>query len=290
MDTKELGDALLDLDPKKRDEWFALMRDPVFVPKYNYKTWDETRDHPERKMKAITQSKIVSVTDFATNPHNIFAAHEFLAMTDGATAIKFTVQFNLFGGSIFALSTERHRHLFNKIDDLSVFGCFCLTELGYGNNAVQMETTATYDPATKEFEIHSPSTLSQKYWISNGYKHANNSLVFAQTIVKGVNEGVNAFLVPIRDAKTHQPLKGLTITDMGHKMGLNGVDNAALTYNKVRIPREYMMNRYADVTPEGEFKSDVKLVPQRFFKVTERLLSGRICIAAMCIGAQKSCL
>ena len=48
---------------------------------------------------------------------------------------------------------------------------------------------------------------------------------------------------------------------MGVKMGLNGVDNAALKYKKVRVPREYMMNRYADVTPEGEFKSDVKLVP-----------------------------
>jgi acyl-CoA oxidase len=24
-------------------------------------------------------------------------------------------------------------------------GCFGLTELGYGNNAVEMETTATYD-------------------------------------------------------------------------------------------------------------------------------------------------
>ena len=114
-----------------------------------------------------------------------------------------------------------------------------------------METTATYDPATKEFEIHCPTTISQKYWISNGFKHANNSLVFTQTIVKGVNEGVNAFLVPIRDAKSHQPLSGVTIVDMGHKMGLNGVDNAALKYNKVRIPRENMMNRYADVTPEG---------------------------------------
>lgn len=210
-------------------------------------------------------------------------------MTDGALGVKFTVQFNLFGGSILALCTDRHKHLFDKIDDLSVVGCFCLTELGYGNNAVEMETTATYDEKTKNFVINSPSTLSQKYWISNGFKHATNSLVFAQTIVKGKNEGVNAFLVPIRSADMN-PLPGMTIVDMGVKFGLNGVDNAALKYNQVSIPRENMMNRYADVTPEGEFKSEVKGIQQRFFKVTERLLSGRICIAALALGASKACM
>ena len=76
-----------------------------------------------------------------------------------------------------------------------------MTELGYGNNAVKMETTVTYDENAKEFVVDSPSVLSQKYWISNGFKHANHALVFGQTIVKGKNEGVNAFLVPIRDAK-----------------------------------------------------------------------------------------
>jgi acyl-CoA oxidase len=35
------------------------------------------------------------------------------------------------------------------IDDLSTIGCFALTELGYGNNAVEMETTSTYDSKTK---------------------------------------------------------------------------------------------------------------------------------------------
>lgn len=94
----------------------------------------------------------------------------------------------------------------------------------------------------------------------------------------------------MRDLKTHKPLPGVTIIDMGHKMGVNGVDNAALKFNQVKIPRENMMNRYADVTPEGEFKSEVKFIPQRFFKVTERLLSGRLCIAGFCIGAQKACL
>lgn len=83
--------------------------------------------------------------DFFKNPKNIFLAHEFISQVDGATVIKFTVQYNLFGGSIVALHSDRHRYLFDKIDDFSIVGCFCLTELGYGNNAVQMETTATYD-------------------------------------------------------------------------------------------------------------------------------------------------
>ena len=35
------------------------------------------------------------------------------------------------------------------IDSLADIGCFGLTELGYGNNAVEMETTAIFDPDTK---------------------------------------------------------------------------------------------------------------------------------------------
>jgi acyl-CoA oxidase len=42
------------------------------------------------------------------------------------------------------LGTERHRQYLPLSDNMTGIGCFALTELGYGNNAVEMETTATY--------------------------------------------------------------------------------------------------------------------------------------------------
>ena len=66
---------------------------------------------------------------------NLFTGHEMLAWVDGSLATKFTVQFNLFGGTLMALHTDRHLPFMKKVDDLSHMGCFCFTELGYGNNA-----------------------------------------------------------------------------------------------------------------------------------------------------------
>jgi len=77
---------------------------------------------------------------------------------------------------------------------------------------------------------------------------------------------------------------------MGAKLGANGVDNAALKFDNVRIPRVNMMNKFTDVDDQGKFSSEIKGLNQRFFQVTERLLSGRLCIASMCVGASRSCL
>ncbi len=61
-----------------------------------------------------------------------------------------------------------------------------------------MQTTAKYDPSTSEWIINCPTPLSQKYWITNGAQHAHWSIVFAQTLIGGKNEGIHPFLVRIR--------------------------------------------------------------------------------------------
>ena len=74
-----------------------------------------------------------------------------------------------------------------------------------------------------------------------------------------------------------QPVPGVTVEDMGHKMGLNGVDNAKLTFDQVRVPRENLLNKYSDITPEGEFVTKIeKGGPRaRFLAMADQLVRGR---------------
>ena len=108
---------LLDHDNHEKREKFRkiLSEDPLMKPKYNISV-DEERDLALKRLKKLCDQGFISVLDFRHNPLWIFAAHELAAVVDGSMATKMTVQFNLFGGTVLKLGTERHHNKLLKVN------------------------------------------------------------------------------------------------------------------------------------------------------------------------------
>ncbi len=114
------------------------LKDPVFKPLYNL-SLDEERELAYQRLKKFLGEGHISVYDFQTDPRRIFAAHEILGLCDGSVATKLTVQMNLFGGTLLKFGNKpAFKPILDGISALDDVGCFGLTELGYGNNAVEM--------------------------------------------------------------------------------------------------------------------------------------------------------
>ncbi|CAG8616626.1 5199_t:CDS:2 [Paraglomus occultum] len=128
-----------------------------------------------------------------------------------------------------------------------IIGCYAQTELGHGSNVQGLETTATYIPETDEFEINSPYLTAAKWWVGALGITSNYAVVMARLISNGKDHGPHLFVVQLRDLKTHKPLPGRTIGDIGPKLGYNSIDNGFLLLNKIRIPRFNMLSKYAQV-------------------------------------------
>lgn len=94
--------------------------------------------------------------------------------------------------------------------------CYLQTELGHGTNVAALETTATYIPETREFELHSPTLTSSKWWVGALGKTATHGVVQARLILpSGKDVGPHLFFVQLRSTEDHRLLPGITAGDIG---------------------------------------------------------------------------
>lgn len=222
------------------------------------------------------------------NIADYFAIMETLSYHDLSLVIKFGVQFGLWGMSVQLLGTAKHHEKYLKaIGTLDIPGCFAMTETHHGSNVKGLETTATYNHESKTFTIQTPNKNAQKEYIGNAAMHGQMATVFAKLIIDNHDYGVNAFVVPLRDAGGNV-LNGITIGDCGLKMGLNGVDNGTISFDNVVIPKENMLDRFARVNDKGEFESPIPSDNRRFFTMLGTLVGGRIGIPRSALAASKS--
>ncbi|XP_035602686.2 peroxisomal acyl-coenzyme A oxidase 1-like isoform X4 [Oncorhynchus keta] len=150
-------------------------------------------------------------------------------------------------------SPEQMETFFIPAWNLEIIGTYAQTEMGHGTHLRGLETTATYDPATQEFVMNSPTITSIKWWPGGLGKTSNHAIVLAQLHTQGKCHGLQAFIVPLRSMNTHMPLPGVVVGDIGPKFGFDEVDNGYLKLENVRIPRDHMLMKYAKVEADGTY-------------------------------------
>jgi acyl-CoA oxidase len=64
------------------------------------------------------------------------------------------------------------------------------------------------------------------------------------------SHGPQPFIIRIRDQRTHQPLPGIVIGDIGPKYGYASMDNGYMLFDHFRVSKDAMLSRYAEVSDE----------------------------------------
>lgn len=188
----------------------------------------------------------------------------------------------MFASVLRSLGTERLQKYVDASEKMEIFGAFGLTEVAHGTNALGCRTSATYDIASESFILHTPDFEAAKCWVGNLGKTCTHSIVYAQLYTPdGKNHGLNAFLVPIRDPKTMLAYSGVRVGDLGEKIGLNGIDNGFVLFEKYKIPRENLLSRTGDVTKDGKFESPFKDANKRMGASFGALSGGRVSICGI---------
>ena len=253
--------------------------------------------HTEHRLRVMDQLKILVDADAV---HRAFPAYvggqdnhggnvagfAELVVADPSLQIKAGVQWGLFGSAVLHLGNrEHHEKWLPGIMSLEIPGCFAMTETGHGSDVSSIATTAEYDEASQEFIINTPFRAAWKDYIGNAAVNGKAAVVFAHLITKGVDHGVHAFYVPLRDENGFLP--GIGGEDDGVKGGLNGIDNGRLHFSNVRIPRTNLLNRYGDVAEDGTYTSSIESPGRRFFTMIGTLVQGRVSLDGAAVAASK---
>lgn len=241
---------------------------------------DITHEASAEAMRTLVKSGILRHTDLRDKPERFFKAHRLLArhaVEHGPGFwIRFTVHYNLCYGTVLAVGGPEQVAALDDFQEAGQLGCFALTEKLAGvQSGLVVETTAEYDAAADEFVLHTPTEGAAKNWISQGFT-ADKAVVLAQLTVGDRNEGPHAFLLDLR--RDGQLVAGVSVGDMGVKTTGNDLDNAWISFDRVRLPRTALLNAHAGIGDDGAYsRYTANIAP--FEMIGQRLFTGRVAVA-----------
>lgn len=271
-----------------RDEFYNLMKS---LPEFSFHPYQtdsklsELRDINLRQAKVMVKelSKTYDMRQLREDQSKYAILSECISNYDFSLGVRYSVHMVLYYNSIKFLGTEMHRPYMDRCVTFEDHGCFGLTELGHGSDVREIKLKATYDPKTKEFVLHSDGYDSYKWWIGGAGKFANITVLFAQLYTKGECYGVHAFVVPLRNKRDNSPFPGVILGDIGPKVGIDGIDNGYIGFHNYRIPKDNLLNKFSNVSDDGDYSSTTKDADTRFAMTLGALEEGRVGVSG---GAQ----
>jgi acyl-CoA oxidase len=207
-------------------------------------------------LRRLVKSGSLKFTDMRDAPEKFFLAHRLLAASGTAGfGIRFTVQYNLFAGSLLGLGGAEQQAMLDEIQREGQMGCYLLTEKQAGVlSGLIVETTAEWDSASQTFLLNTFSDKAAKNWISQGYT-AELGVVIADLRIGAVSHGPHPFFIRLREAGGGKLFPGITIEDLGPKTIANDLDNASVRFDRVRLPKSALLNRFAEVRDDAHHQT-----------------------------------
>lgn len=280
----DLTRFLYGLSPEEvrfREEVKALLASPAFDRRDGL-TMQEKAETSYRLFKLLKEKLDLRARDVIDRPGRLTTVLELVGAVDGTLFTVMSIHYCLCVGSILRHgqpSPEVERYL-EELDSLQSVGTFLVTELGYGNNVVSLETRAEYDVAQRELRLVTPSRLAAKFMPNTGLPGVPKiGVVMARLLVDGCDHGVFPVVVRLRTSEGTCP--GVSITPLGDKPGY-ALDNAMTTFHGVRVPKAcLLLGSESQLSDDGHFKSKVKSRRERFLSSMEQVQLGRIGLGAV---------
>ncbi|SFV09432.1 acyl-CoA dehydrogenase [Pseudomonas sp. OV546] len=225
------------------------------------------------------------------NPRRLFALAEWPSLLDVASFSLLMVHYNLCLGTVFDHAQGRPdiAGLTEALDELTSFGPYMATELGFGNNVAALQTEAVYDRHSQTFTLNTPSAGAQKYMSYSGFGDIPKvATVMARLKIEGKDHGVFPFLIRLSTEAGLCP--GIRAALCPEKP-VQGLDNGLTWFDNVRVPRSSLlhgdMGHFAE---DGSFVLGAGNARSRFLRAMSRIVPGRLCVASAAQGASRASL
>lgn len=265
--------------------WRELAVDPGMYRRYGASTGDQVAAS-YRKLRRVNE--LTDAAELATDPYRLTALHEWTGPLDGALTVLAGIHYNLFLGSLLDHDPDDKRPLADYTA-MERIGTFLCTELGHGNDATALETTAVYDRTDRTFTLHTPHAGAQKFMPNTSAAGGPKSaVVAARLLVEGRDHGIFLFLTPLTDHAGTLP--GVTVRPLPLRPG-SPVDHCLTSFDQVLLPREALLTgEHGRLGEDGAFSSALGSKRKRFLTSISRVTLGKLCMSASALGVSRAAL